>query len=265
MGQTFDKLKSAWVTGSEKNITLLAAGTAYYAFLAMIPMMAVAVLGYGLLASPETVARHASAISAALPPSAASLVTEQLKSVIETKSQAKGFGLLFSLALAIFGARSGAMAIIEGMNVAFNAQKSRSLLRANLLAVAITVGAVLGVGAVAGATALMSWLNQIAGSASGFTITAGMGFAGAALLYRLAPNIAAPEWSAIRKGATLFGIGWAAATSAFGFYAANFGSYNATYGSLSAVVVLLTWLYLSALLLLLGAFYTAQHQCIARD
>ena len=265
MGQLFKTLKSAWSTGSDRNVSLLAAGTAYYAFLAMVPMMAVAVLGYGLLADPETVARHADRIAEALPPSAAGLVTDQLQSVIETETKAKGIGLFVSLLVALFGARSGALAIITGMNIAFHAGEGRGFIKANLLAMALTVAAVLGSGVIAGATGLAAWLGAGIGGLLSFLVTAAAGFGGACLLYRYVPNRPSPAWRGIRRGAALFAIGWTVASSAFGFYAANFGSYNATYGSLGAVVVLLTWLYLTAFLLLFGAFFAAAYHTEAQE
>ena len=77
------------------------------------------------------------------------------------------------------------------------------------------------------------------------------------MLYRFAPNKPTPVWRVILPGALLFAGGWLGATAAFAFYAANFGSYNATYGSLGAVIVLMTWLFLSAFLLLFGAHFAA--------
>lgn len=73
------------------------------------------------------------------------------------------------------------------------------------------------------------------------------------LAYQIAPNRPREGWLRVMPGAILFGTGWTLASSAFSYYAANFGDYGATYGSLSAIIVLLTWLYLSAFLLLLGA------------
>ena len=80
---------------------------------------------------------------------------------------------------------------------------------------------------------------------------------GAAALYRLAPHDGGLGFRAALPGATLFTLGWLAGTLAFGMYVANFGNYNATYGSLGAIVILLTWFYLSAFVLLLGAEFSA--------
>lgn len=257
MGPLIERAKRAWSDANDQNITLLSAGIAFYAFLAMVPLLAAIVLTYGLVADAQTVARHAQELAETLPRSAANLVTSQLDSVIETRKDTQGIGLLLALALSLFSARSAALAIITGMNIAFHADESRSFLRANLLALAITAGAVLALGLVAGASALSGMLREGFAGATSFLVVGAAGFGGAGLLYRIGPNRPAPLWKHIARGAALFATGWMIASAAFGFYAANFGSYNATYGSLGAVIVLMTWLFLSAFLLLFGAHFAA--------
>ena len=121
----------------------------------------------------------------------------------------------------------------------------------------------MGAGVVAGilavTAALESWAPEMYGAAAllgkiaSYAVLLGAGVAAAATLYRrVVPDIT-PGWRAVLPGALLAGIGWVLFTLGFGIYVANFGNYNATYGSLGAVVVLLTWLYLVAYVLLLGA------------
>ena len=258
MGPTAQSLKQAWTNANSHQLGLMAAGVAYFAFLALVPLLAAIVLVYGLVTDPETIARHAAELAQRLPASATELVVEQLQSVSRSRGDAKGFGLLAALALSLVGARSGAGAIISGLNIAFGASESRSFLRANLLALAITAGALVAIGLMGAASAISSQLVSWAARAASFAILAGAGFSGAALLYRVAPNTQPPPWHACARGAALFAAGWLVASVGFGIYAANFGNYNATYGSLSAVIVLLTWLFISAFLLLLGGFVAAQ-------
>ena len=136
----------------------------------------------------------------------------------------------------------------------------RGFLRANLLALAITIGAIVGMGLVAAAMAATAAITDLIPSLSGagkvfgqiatYAILAALGALGAGWLYRRVPNDTAPGFRDVLPGALVASIGLVVLTLAFGFYVANFGSYNATYGSLGAVVVLLTWLYLSAYVLL---------------
>ncbi|NNC53140.1 MAG: YihY/virulence factor BrkB family protein [Erythrobacter sp.] len=249
----FADLKAAWSAGSDNNISLIAAGIAHYALLALVPALGALVLGYGVFADPETVAGHIRALSESLPDAAAGLIGDQLRNVSEGADEAKGFGLLVSIAIALFGARSAARALMTGLNIAFHAGEERGFVRGNLVALAITIGGIVGLALMGGASAAIAVLAGLAGSILGFIVLAAAATGGAAVLYRFVPNKPSPEWSAILPGAVLFAIGWIVATAAFAFYAANFGSYNATYGSLGAVVVLITWFYATALLLLLGA------------
>lgn len=258
-----DRLKRAFAAAGEDNIPILAAGVAYYAFLAMVPLLGAIVLSYGLFADPAMVASHISSLAQELPQSAAELIGAQLESMVETSGTAKGLGLTVALAVALFGARNGAGALITAISLAYNDEEQRGFLRGNALALAITVGAILGMGIVIVVLTVtaslaeivpdLSGAGQFAAKALGYGVLGVLGTLGAALLYRRVPNSVSPDFREVLPGAVFASIGLVVLTLAFGFYVANFGSYNATYGSLGAVIVLLTWLWLSAYVLLLGA------------
>ncbi len=225
--------------------------------LALVPALGALILGYGMFADPQTVAGHVRLLSENLPGAAAEIIGEQLRNVSEGADGAKGLGLLATVVIALFGARSGARALMTGLNIAFHAGEMRGFFRGNLLALAITAAGIVGLVLVGSASAAVAALAGPLGAAASFCFLALAATGGAALLYRYAPNRPSPEWHDIIPGAVLFAAGWLAATAGFAFYAANFGSYNATYGSLGAVVVLITWFYVSALMLLLGAEFAA--------
>lgn len=259
----FDTVKRAWAAAGQDNISILAAGVAYYAFLAMVPLLAAIILTYGMIADPAMVAQHIGTLADSLPQAAAEVIGGQLEAVVETSGTAKGLGLLLAIALALFGARNGAGAVITAISLAFNDRQKRGFVRANLLALAITAGAILGMGLVAAAMTAtaaitdlipnLSGAGQLLGQIVTYALLATLGALGAALLYRRVPNDKSPGFRDVFPGALVASIGLVLLTWAFGYYVANFGSYNATYGSLGAVVVLLTWLYLSAYVLLFGA------------
>lgn len=250
-------LKAAWAAGSDDNITLVAAGIAHYALLALVPALGALILGYGLFADPVTVAGHIEAMSANLPAAAAEIIADQLRNVSEGAAGAQGFGLIIALAIALWGARNGARALMTGLNIAFRAGEARGFVRGNLVALAITLGGIVGFVALGSISTALAILAGPIGALVSFFVLLVAATSGAAVLYRFAPNKPAAAWRVIMPGAVLFAAGWLTATAAFAFYAANFGSYNATYGSLGAVIVLITWFYASALLLLLGAEYAA--------
>ncbi|GMN02471.1 YihY/virulence factor BrkB family protein [Erythrobacter sp. MTPC3] len=254
----FETLKRAFARATDNNTGLLAAGIAYYGFLSFMPLLAAIVLTYGLLVDTQTVATHVASAAEALPPSAGELVGEQLESVSEARSDTAGLALLAAITFSLFGARVAAGSVISALNVAFEAEESRGIIRSNLLAIAITLGVLIALSVVGGATALVSFvLGGQGGAFTSYAVVGAAGIAGAIFAYRVVPNTPAIPMRAAFRGAILFGLGWMAASAGFGFYASNFASYNATYGSLGAIVVFLTWLYLSAYLLLIGAHLAA--------
>lgn len=255
--------KQTWSEGSEDNLGLLAAGIAFNAFLAMVPLLTAVVLTYGLVASPEQVAGHIAALASNLPDDAASLIAGQLRSMVETAGSAAGFGLAVALAIAIFGALRGASGVIIALNIAYNVKEERSFLRQTAVALAITGGAVLALILASAAISVLNMLDALLPSGDGALHTLlqiGFWLLAAAILsliigaiYAYAPSRESIQWRWVTPGSAIATLVWIAATAAFSFYVSNFGNYNATYGALGAVVVFLTWLYLSAYILLLGA------------
>ncbi len=252
-----------WKESSSDNVGLIAAGVAFYGFLALVPLLGAIVLTYGLVAEPETVIHNMQALAAVLPGEAASLIGEQLMNVVQTSSGKKGFGLLLALALALFGARNGAGAIITALNIAYEEEETRGFIRVNLLALAMTAAAVVvAILALIAITAL-GYLHELFPGTPAFLLALGKiityvlltlaGAAAAATLYRYGPARKKARWVWLTPGSLVAAVLWVLLTLAFGIYVANFGNYDATYGSLGAVVVLLTWMYLSSYILLFGA------------
>jgi membrane protein len=252
-----------WGEAGDDNVGIVAAGVAFYGFVALVPLLGAIVLSYGLVADPSTVVRNMRGLTAVMPGDAAKLVGEQLMNVVKTSGGKKGFGLLLALGLAVFGARSAAGAIVTALNIAYEEKEKRGFVRVNLLALAITAAGV-GVAVLAVvAIAALGHLESLLPAAPGFVLVIGKllsyaalalaGAAGAATLYRYGPSRSKPRWVWLTPGSVLAAILWVGLTLGFGVYVAHFGNYNATYGSLGAVIVLLTWLYLSSYILLFGA------------
>ena len=252
-----------WGEAGDDNVGLVAAGVAFYGFLALVPLLGAIVLSYGLIADPQTVVRNMQGLTSVMPGDAAKLVGEQLMNVVKTSGGKKGFGLLLALGLAVFGARSAAGSIVTALNIAYEEKEKRSFIVVNLLALGITAAGVLVAVLAVVAIAALGHLEALLPSAPGFVLVLGKllsyvalalaGAAGAATLYRYGPSRTKPRWVWLTPGSVLAALLWLALTLGFGIYVASFGNYNATYGSLGAVVVLLTWLYLSSYVLLFGA------------
>lgn len=252
-----------WKESGDDNIGLVAAGVSFYGFLALVPLLGAVVLTYGLVADPATVLTNVRNLTSVMPADAAKLIGEQLMKVVETSGGKKGMGLLLALALALFGARNGAASIMTALNIAYEEQETRGFIRLNAMALAITAAGVVVAIIALIAIAALGHLESLfpgapaavlfAGKLLSYALVALGGAAGAATLYRYGPNRKAARWVWLTPGSVGAAVLWLALTIGFGVYVANFGNYNATYGSLGAVVVTLTWLYLSSYVLLLGA------------
>jgi membrane protein len=258
-----DVLIRAWKEGSADNISLIASGVAFCGVLALVPMLGAIVLSYGLVASPQSVIHDVQEMTSVMPGEAAKLIGEQLMNVVTTSGGKKGFGLLMALLIALYGATKGAGAIITAINIAYDEEETRGFVRLQLVKLAITAGAVLlaivatiAIAALGHLDTLLPWAPNtilVLAKMATYVVMAGVGTVAAATLYRYAPDRDEAEWKWLSLGSIGATLAWLAATAGFGIYVANFGSYDATYGSLGAAVVLLTWLYLSAYILLLGA------------
>jgi HAD superfamily hydrolase (TIGR01509 family) len=253
----------SWREAGDDNIGLAAAGVAFYAFLAMVPLLAAIVLSYGLVAEPETVIRNMHQLTSVMPADAAKLIGEQLMNVVQTSGGKKGAGLLLALGIALFGARNGAGAIITALNIAYEEKEKRGIIALNLLAIGMTLAAVVLAALAMVAIAMLGHLEEllpslpawvsVIGKIGLYLLLAGVAAAGASTLYRYGPSRENAHWIWITPGSLFAAALWLLLTIGFGVYVANFGNYTATYGSLGAVVVLLTWLYLSSYVLLFGA------------
>lgn len=265
-----------WKEASKDNVSLVAAGVAFYGFLAMVPMLGATVLTYGLVASPHAVIQNVQSLTTTLPQDIAKLIGDQLLSVVKTSGSKKGLGLLVALALAVWGARNAAGSIVIALNIAYEEEEKRSWLGVTLLTLAMTFAAVVLGMLAAAAIGVMGRLQSAlpnlgpvgawAGKGITYLLLGAVAAAAAATLYRYGPSRTKAKWTWLTPGSILFAIGWVVLTLGFGFYVSRFGKYNVTYGSLGGVIVLVTWLYLSSFILLYGAEFNSEveHQT-ARD
>ncbi|KXU29248.1 ribonuclease BN [Sphingobium sp. 22B] len=270
-----DVLMRTWKESAADNVGLVAAGVSFYAFLALLPLLGAIVLTYGLVADPQTVTQNMAAMTRVMPTDIARFIGEQLMYVVQTSGGKKGLGVLVALALALFSARNGAAAIVTALNIAYEEEEKRGLVKVNLLALLITAGAVaMAVFALLSMTVLAyveAWLPSspvlaMLSRLMSHLLLALAAAAAAATLYRFGPSRDRARWMWLTPGSLFFAAAWVLLTLGFGIYVANFGNYGATYGSLATVIILLTWLYLSSYILIFGAELNSEleHQT-ARD
>ena len=164
--------KRTWTETGEDNIGLIAAGIAFYAFAAIVPLLGAIVLSYGLFADAATVQHNVEAVFAAVPREAATIITEQLLKVVDSSKDKQGLGLLLAIALAYYGATKGAGAIVTGVNVAYDARDQRGFVRSTVLNFAVVTGGVVLVMLAAAVTTLLAFLEGLIPGAPGIVLLA---------------------------------------------------------------------------------------------
>jgi membrane protein len=252
---------------SDDNLSHVAAGVAFYAFLAAFPAIAALVLTYGLVANPSTVEQHLQVAREVMPAEGFGILAEQVHKVAGSADGRLTFGLLLTIALAVWSATKGVKALMTALNIAYEERESRGFLALNLWALAFTVAAIVVVvvavtviGAIPAAIALLDLPEPLAAGLLWlrWPVMAVFGMVALALLYSYGPSRAAAKFVWVTPGAILATVVWIVASLGFSFYVTRFAGYNETFGSLGAVVVLLMWLYLSAYIVCLGAELNAE-------
>jgi membrane protein len=247
----------------DDNVALVSAGVAFYGFFALLSLLGLIVLAYGFVADPRTVIEHMQELTVVLPTDVAVLIGDQLMTAVKSSQGTKGFGILLAFLVAIYGGTNGAASVITALNIAYEEKEERSLFRFYLLAVGMTIGALIVALVALAATAAVGYLHHLFPESSPAVVTAGK-IAGyvllvllaalvASVLYRVGPSREDAKWRWISPGSLFAALAWLVLTVAFGFYVSHFTNYHASYGSLGAVVALLTWMYLSSYAFVFGA------------
>lgn len=264
-----DVLKRAWGANSEKNLSLVAGGVTYYVLLALFPALAALVSIYGLVADPHTIETEMNSMSGLLPGDAQHLILSELQSLVNASGGALSFGVVVGLLIALWSASRGMSGMISALDIAYGQEETRSFVRFNLTALVLTIGLIIvgliAIALIAGLPALMSgagvsgttkWVAYVVEWPLLFVFVMTM----LAVLYRYAPNRDEPKWEWVSPGAVIATFVWMIGSILFTVYVSHFGNYNKTYGSLGAIVALLTWLWLSAYVVLLGAEINAEFE-----
>jgi membrane protein len=244
----------------EDQVPLLSAGVAFYALLALFPLVIAAVSIYGLVADPKTVQGQIANLTKLLSPETASLVGNQLVEVTNGAGGALGLATVIGILTALWSASSGMKALITGVNLAYDESETRKFVKLRGLAVLFTLGAMVLMGIALAAIVgyppiadnlptVLRWLVAVIR----FLILGGLLVVALAVVYRFAPDRDEPRWSWVSAGSVVATLLWVVATIGFALYATFFGNYNKTYGALAGVIILMFWLFLSAFVVLVGA------------
>lgn len=257
-----DVASHIWTNIGCHRVLAIAAGVTFYALLAIFPAIAAIVALYGLFADTHTIVTQVNSMAGVLPGGAIAVIGDQVGRIVSRPSSSLGFTFIVSLLISLWSANAGMKAMFDALNVVYNAEERRSFIKLNAVSVAFTLAAIaLLLAAMASVVVVPIVLNalpmeSLIAPALGYTrwplllILIGLGLS---VIYRFGPDREHAQWRWISWGSALAAIAWLAASLLFSWYAANFGSYNETYGSLGAVIGFMTWMWLSGIVVLLGA------------
>jgi membrane protein len=265
-------VKRAFKGIGEHNLTNIAAALAYYAFLAIPSVLMVAVGVFALVGDPGDVQSLVDRLGNVVPAEAQQLIQDSLTRM--TGNTGTGISVLvIGILLALWSVTGAMQTLMWGLNVVYEREETRGFVKKRLTALKMVGFAALGVLLVFGLLVLgpqlIHWIGDAVGqeevvswvwwTAQWPILIVGVlvAFAG---MYFLGPNVEHPRWRVFTFGAAFAMLVWLALSGLFSFYVSRFGSYNKTWGALAAVVILLTWLWLTGLAVLLGAEVNAESE-----
>ncbi|MDK1384654.1 YihY/virulence factor BrkB family protein [Sinorhizobium sp. 8-89] len=252
---------------AEERIVLIAAGVSFYLLLALFPALAALVSIYGLVSDPSAIGTHMSMLAAVLPPGSYDLIMDQLQNLTTQKTTTLGIGFLVSLLVSLWSAANGIAALFDAMNVAYGENEKRGFLSRTLLCLAFTFAALLfavvlivAIGVVPAVLAYL-WLDrwvEVLTKVARWPAILLLATIGTVLIYRFGPSRERAKLRWLNWGAVFSTLLWLAASWIFSFYLEHFANYNATYGALGALAGLMMWVWISVIILIVGALLNAE-------
>lgn len=269
-----DTFRRTWAEAGRDHIGLIAAGVAFFGLLALFPAITVVMAISGLMLEPEQVTSQIERLASILPERAADIILDQAVEIAGSQATGLGAAALIGFILAIWSASKGVSSLIEGLNIVYEEEETRGLVRLTALRLLLTVGLIAGVvfgfAVMVGIPGLLALVDLGAATellvrVARWVVLVVLAILGIAALYRFAPARSPALWRWITPGAILACIGWIAASIGFSWYASAFGTYNESFGALAGVVMLLMWFWISAYVLLLGAELNAESEAQTRS
>jgi membrane protein len=257
----------------DDRVVALAAGVTFYSILALFPAIAAFVALYGLFANPATIAAQLDNLSAVLPGGAVRIIGDEIQRISAQGNDTLGITFVVGLAVALWSANAGMKSLFDTLNIVYKEREARSFIALNAISLTFTTAAIAFVLIAVGAMVVLPVILKFVGLDSATELLAkilrwpallAVVLFGLAVLFRYGPSRAKPKWRWVTWGAAFAAIAWLVASLLFTWYAANFGSYNKTYGSLGAIIGFMIWIWLSVIVILLGAELDAEmeHQTL---
>jgi membrane protein len=257
-----DVLVRTYQETQNDRLLALAAGVAFYSLVALFPAIAAGVSSYALFANAATIGKHLSIASDIIPAGTLDIMGTEI-SRIAAKSDGKlTFGFLLGLAIALWSANAGMKAVFDALNIIYDEEEKRGIVWLNLVSLFFTICAIVGAGLAVALVVVFPLLLATLGLTSfdhpfigylRWPLMFVLIILGLSVLYRYGPSRRRPRWRWISVGSVFAALAWLGVSSLFSWYLGNFANYNATYGALGAVVGLMMWMWLSTIVVLVGA------------
>lgn len=252
---------------SSDRINLVAAGCAFWATLALFPAISTLISIYGIVFDPLTVEPQLEGIREFVPPAAFALIADRVHSLVLRPTSSLGLTALFTTAITLWSTATGMKSMISALNLAYEEREKRSILRFQLVGLAMTLCAIIG--AALGLTLLvflpvaigfvgLSAYNKVLVQGGSLALLVLFVALALSLLYRYGPCRRAARWKWVTPGSLLATALWLIASVLFSYYVGHLASYDATYGPLGAVAGVMVWFWVSAYVVLLGAELNAE-------
>lgn len=251
---------------SEDRITTISGGVTFFVLLALFPGLAGLISLYGLFADSGTIAQHLDSLTGVLPEGGMQILREELQQLTSQPPQKLGFATVASLAISLWSANGGIKAMFEGLNAVYEQSERRSFIKLNAISLTVTSGAlVFAIVSLLTITVVPKFLALLGLSDLGkivffarWPVLLLVASLMIAVIYRFGPSREHPRWRWITPGSIFAAVTWIAASLLFSWYAAHFGNYNKTYGSLGAAIGFMTWIWISTMVVLVGAKINAE-------
>lgn len=252
---------------NQHRILAIAAGVTFYALLAIFPAIAAFVAIYGLVADPSTISGHLQALSGFLPAEGLSIIGDQIRRVAAQGATKLGFASVIGLLFSLWSANAGMKAIFDALNVVYQEEEKRGFFKLNAVSLGFTLAGMALLALSLGAVVILPRALEAVGmpsqidawaSALRWPVLVIVIAIATSVVYRYGPSRDRAQWRWVSWGAAFAAIFWLIASLLFSWYAANLGKFNETYGSLGAAIGFMLWLWVSAIVLLVGAELDAE-------
>lgn len=268
-----DILIRAFRNIADDRIIALAAGVTFYGILAIFPALAALVSIYGLFADPSIIQRDIHALSSVLPPGVIDVVGAQMRRLVSRPPSTLGTTFAVSLLFSLWSANSGIQSLFDALNIVYHEKEKRSYPKLYGISLTFTLAglgfSLIAIALVAVLPVALSYFPLGAETAALFRymrwpIMLVLIALAIAVFYRFGPSREKAQWRWVTWGSLLASILWVGASILFSWYTTTLASYDKTYGSLGTIIIFMTWVWISNVVILLGAELDAEieHQTI---